>query len=137
VINLRPPRVFAHPSSLRTLSRYSDLLYTLILFRLHVRYKQSFLGWAWAVVEPLALMGIYILIFSPCHDGRDWRGPLPHFCLLCALTLDFLFQFYPNLLTKMHSPREIAALAISGAITSVSLAYAYSKSSEAVMADLV
>src|SRR6202051_3397593 len=72
---VRPARVVKviHPPSfslstvftgLRTLLQYSDLLYTLSLFRLSVRYKQSALGWTWAEVPPLALRGIYTVIFT-------------------------------------------------------------------------
>src|ERR1700704_2041720 len=46
-------------AGLRTLVHYSDLFYTLSVFRLNVRYKQSVLGWAWAAVQPIALMAIY------------------------------------------------------------------------------
>src|SRR5437660_11786157 len=48
---------------LRTLLHYSDLLYTLSMFRLNVRYHQSALGWAWAAGHLLALMGIYAFSF--------------------------------------------------------------------------
>src|SRR6266481_5502212 len=68
----RPVKVIHPPAfsigtistGLRTLVQYSDLLYTLSLFRLSVRYKQSALGWTWAALQPLALMGIYTLIFT-------------------------------------------------------------------------
>ena len=48
----------------RHLSAYRDLLLSLSQHRIRVRYKQSALGMAWAVVQPLALMLIYTLIFS-------------------------------------------------------------------------
>ena len=68
----RPVKVIHPPAfsigtisiGLRTLVQYSDLLYTLSLFRLSVRYKQSALGWTWAALQPLALMGIYTIIFT-------------------------------------------------------------------------
>src|SRR5260370_21505811 len=40
----------------RTLVQYSDLLYTLRLFRLNVRYKHSLFVWLWAVAQTLSLM---------------------------------------------------------------------------------
>src|SRR5690349_20886674 len=43
---------------------YWDLLVTLSLHRVKVRYKQSVLGYAWAILQPLSLMLIYTLIFS-------------------------------------------------------------------------
>jgi lipopolysaccharide transport system permease protein len=38
---------------LRLLTHYRDLIYTLSLHRIKVRYKQSALGVAWAIVQPL------------------------------------------------------------------------------------
>src|SRR5262252_4127988 len=46
------------------LADYRDLLYTLSIHRLSVRYKQSLLGPAWALLQPLSLMLIYTVIFS-------------------------------------------------------------------------
>src|ERR1700722_15902575 len=45
-------------------SEYTDLFLTLSLHRIKVRYKQSVLGIAWAVLQPVSLMLIYIAIFS-------------------------------------------------------------------------
>src|SRR5215472_18982969 len=46
------------------LAKYRELICTLTLVRLQVRYKQSVLGWIWAVAQPLALMAAYTTIFS-------------------------------------------------------------------------
>jgi lipopolysaccharide transport system permease protein len=40
------------------LTEYGDLILTLSLHRIKVRYKQSLLGWAWAFLQPLSLMAI-------------------------------------------------------------------------------
>src|SRR6266403_2624639 len=83
----RPVKVIRPPSfsistiftGLRTLAQYSDLLYTLSLFRLSVRYKQSVLGWTWAAVQPLALMGIYTIIFTRVTTIATGGVPYPVF----------------------------------------------------------
>jgi lipopolysaccharide transport system permease protein len=124
----RPIKVIGPPSfSLRTilagvrnLIQYSDLLYTLSLFRLHVRYKQSFLGWIWAVVQPLALMGIYTFVFSHITTVATAGAPYPIFVFSALLPWIFFSSSitnaihglvtYPNLLTKMYFPREIIPL---------------------------
>ena len=49
---------------LRELRDYSDLILTLSLHRIKVRYKQSALGIFWAILQPLSLMAIYTAIFS-------------------------------------------------------------------------
>jgi lipopolysaccharide transport system permease protein len=107
-------------TGLRTLLQYSDLLYTLSLFRLHVRYKQSFLGWTWAVVQPLALMGIYTFIFAHITTVRTGGAQYPVFVFSALLPWLFFSSSitsaihglvtYPNLLTKMYFPREIIPL---------------------------
>jgi lipopolysaccharide transport system permease protein len=107
-------------TGLRTLAQYSDLLYTLSLFRLSVRYKQSALGWAWAALQPLALMGIYTIIFTRVTSISTGRIPYPIF-VFSGLLPWILFSsavanavngliLYPNLLTKMYFPREIIPL---------------------------
>ena len=107
-------------SGFRTLLQYSDLLYTLSLFRLHVRYKQSFLGWTWAVVQPLALMGIYTFVFSHITTVATAGVPYPVFVFSALLPWIFFSSSitnaihglvtHPNLLTKMYFPREIIPL---------------------------
>src|ERR1700680_6181 len=76
---IRPPAFSISTvfGGVRTLAQYSDLLYTLSLFRLHVRYKQSVLGWAWALLQPLALMGIYTVIFTRVAAVTTGGVPYP------------------------------------------------------------
>ncbi len=105
---------------LRTLLHYTDLLYTLSLFRLNVRYKQSALGWAWAALQPLALMGIYTFIFAHVTTVKTGGIPYPIFVFSALLPWIFFASAitnsvqgliaYPNLLTKMYFPREIIPL---------------------------
>src|SRR5437588_3522430 len=124
---------------LRTLLHYSDLLYTLSMFRLNVRYKQSALGWAWAALQPLALMGIYTFIFAHVTTVKTGGIPYPIFVFSALLPWIFFATAitnsvqgliaYPNLLTKMYFPREIipfsylAAGVIDFLIASVILAF--------------
>lgn len=117
-----PPRfsVNAIFTGLRTLAQYSDLLYTLSLFRLNVRYKQSALGWAWAALQPLALMGIYTIIFAHVVTVNTGGAPYPIFVFSGLLPWIFFSSTitnavhglvtYPHLLTKMYFPREIIPL---------------------------
>ena len=124
----RPLRVIRPPaftigtifSGLQTLERYSDLLWVLSRFRLKVRYKQSILGWLWAMLQPLALMSIYTIVFTRVTTVTTGGIPYPLF-VLCALLPWIFFSssissavhglvLYPNLLTKMYFPREIIPL---------------------------
>lgn len=107
-------------SGVRTLGRYSDLFYVLSKFRLNVRYKQSVLGWAWAVLQPLVLMGIYTFVFAHITKVNTAGTPYSIF-VLCGLLPWIFFSSsvsnavqgmvaYPGLLTKMYFPREIIPL---------------------------
>jgi lipopolysaccharide transport system permease protein len=105
---------------LATLIQYSDLLYTLSLFRLNIRYKQSILGWAWAALQPLTLMCIYTFIFTRVTKVNTGGVPYPIFVFSALLPWIFFsgsitnavhgLVTYPNLLTKMYFPREIIPL---------------------------
>lgn len=107
-------------SGLRALIQYSDLLYVLSLFRLNIRYKQSILGWAWAALQPLALMAIYTFVFA--HVTKVNTDGTPYSVFVFAGLLPWIFfsssitnavhgmVAYPSLLTKMYFPREIIPL---------------------------
>ena len=107
-------------AGLCALGQYSDLLRALSLFRLRIRYKQSILGWAWAALQPLALMGIYTFVFAHVTKVDTGGMPYPAF-VFCGLLPWIFFSSsisnavqgivaYPSLLTKMYFPREIIPL---------------------------
>lgn len=107
-------------AGLRTLVQYTDLLYTLSLFRLKVRYKQSLLGWLWAALQPIALMAIYTFVFAHVTKVNTGGVAYPAF-VFCGLLPWIFFSSsiasavhgmvaYPTLLTKMYFPREIIPL---------------------------
>ena len=50
--------------NLRELYAYRDLLLILAYRDLRVRYAQTFLGVLWAVIQPLATLAIFILVFD-------------------------------------------------------------------------
>ncbi len=59
------------------LYRYRELFANLFRRDLQTRYKGSFLGVAWSLVNPLILMGIYVLVFSVL-----WKtAQVPHYAL--------------------------------------------------------
>ncbi|MGH9692017.1 MAG: ABC transporter permease [Candidatus Acidiferrales bacterium] len=107
-------------SGLKTLGQYSDLLYTLTMLRLSVRYKQSALGWIWAVLQPLALMVSYTAIFSRVAKLPSEGIPYPVFVLTALLPWVFFSSAisnatigivnYSQLVLKVYFPREIITL---------------------------
>lgn len=103
------------------LSRYRDLLYTLSAHRVKVRYKQSALGIAWAIVQPVALMVIYTFLFT--YVARvPTSGNVPYPVQLYSALLVWTFfstalttatnslVSHNHLVTKVYFPREILPL---------------------------
>ena len=74
---------------LAELSASKDLLANLTLRELRGKYKRTALGWGWSLLNPLAMMATYSLVFSVLLDiepplGKDGLSSYPLF-LLCAL----------------------------------------------------
>ena len=111
---------FAIVGHLAALWRYRDLLLTLTAHRVNVRYKQSVLGIAWAVLQPLALMLIYTVIFSRIAriptDGAPYAvfaytALLPWTTFSTALgNATNALVGHAGLITKVYFPREILPL---------------------------
>jgi lipopolysaccharide transport system permease protein len=106
--------------NIRELTQYTDLFLTVTEHRIRVRYKQSVLGLAWAILQPVSMMLIFTLVF-----GRIARVPsegVPY--ALFALTGLVLWSFvstslgsathalvsHAQLITKVYFPREILPL---------------------------
>jgi len=116
-------RSFSPMAVFRTVARladYRDLLYTLSIHRLNVRYKQSILGPAWALLQPIALMLIYTVIFSRIARVPSEGAPYALFAF-CALLPWLYFATalstatnslvtHVSLVTKVYFPREILPL---------------------------
>jgi lipopolysaccharide transport system permease protein len=119
---IRPPSCSVRTivTGLKTLVGHRDLLYTLTLLRLTVRYKQSILGWLWAALQPLTMMMVYTLVFSRLAQVKSEGVPYPLF-VFSALLPWILFSGavsnainglvgHANLLSKLHFPREMIPL---------------------------
>jgi lipopolysaccharide transport system permease protein len=63
----------------RELWQYRELLYILAWRDVKVRYKQASLGAAWAVLQPLVMMGIFTLVFSRIGNVSTQDVPYPVF----------------------------------------------------------
>src|SRR5258706_10783015 len=49
---------------LRTLTSYRELLYFLFVREIKSKYKQTILGVAWSLLQPLSLMLVFTIVFS-------------------------------------------------------------------------
>jgi lipopolysaccharide transport system permease protein len=107
-------------SGLRDLVQYRDLLLTLTIHRIKIRYKQSLLGIAWAVLQPLLLMVAYTVIFSVVTKVPHGGAPYAVFVYAALLPWTFFstsittastsLVSHNNLITKVYFPREILPL---------------------------
>jgi len=105
---------------LRALWQYRDLFYTLTVHRIKVRYKQSVLGLAWAILQPLSLMLIYTVIFSVIAKVPSEGVPYAVFAYAALLPWTFFSSSLTNatqglvshsqLVTKVYFAREILPL---------------------------
>jgi len=107
------------------LVHYRDLLWIWTLREIRVRYKQSVLGAAWAILQPLALMSMFTLVFSYIARIPSGGLPYPLFSLSGVLPWTFLATSVnfgvPSLInnltlvTKTYFPREILPMGAIGA----------------------
>lgn len=116
---IRPPDFSVRRAlqGLTSLRRHRDLLYTLTLHRVRVRYKQSLLGVGWAVLQPLGTMLILTAVFS--YVARIPTGDLPYAVLALAglvpwtgfsnavTTATHSLAGQSQLVTRVYFPREI------------------------------
>ena len=49
---------------LREYGQYRELFYNLTLRELRSKYKRSVIGWGWSMINPLAMMAIYTIVFA-------------------------------------------------------------------------
>jgi homopolymeric O-antigen transport system permease protein len=80
----------------RELWHYRELLYFLIWRDVKVRYKQTVLGAAWAILQPLSLMLVFSLFFGKLGKMPSDGIPYPLFTF-CAL---LPWQLFANSLTE-------------------------------------
>jgi lipopolysaccharide transport system permease protein len=108
-------------ANIRTLSNYRGLLRIWTLRDIRIRYKQSLLGAAWAILQPLVLMIVFTFVFSIITRVDTGEIPYPIFSYTALLpwtffatsinfgTMSLLTNM--NLVTKVYFPREILPIA--------------------------
>jgi lipopolysaccharide transport system permease protein len=116
VVRIRPPHGW-QPVNLAELWRYRELLWFLAVRDVMVRYKQTALGVAWAVLQPLFTMIVFSIFFGKLGGLPSDGLPYPLFAL-CALLPWQLFAYAltqssnsvvaeQRLITKVYFPRLI------------------------------
>ncbi len=111
-------------SHFRELWHYRELLYFLIWRNIKIKYKQSLLGIAWALLQPLLSMGVMSFVFWHLAKMPSEGIPYPLF-VLCGLVLWSCFSGSINsgtqsliqnssLITKVYFPRMLIPMATVG-----------------------
>ena len=77
--------------NLRDLWRFRELFYILVWRDIKVRYKQTFLGVAWAVFQPVVSMVVFTLFFASWYLFLR-QYPLPDFCICGFVTMDVFLK---------------------------------------------
>lgn len=111
--------------NLHDLWRYRELLFFLTWRDIKVRYKQTVLGAAWAVLQPFATMVVFSLVFGRLANMPADGIPYPLFVFAGLLPWYFFSNAITsggqsvvgnqNLVTKVYFPRLIIPLSAVGA----------------------
>jgi len=120
--------------NLRDLWIYRELLYFLTWRDVKIRYKQTVLGAAWAILQPLLLMIIFTFFFSRLAGINPGRVPYPLFVYAGLLPWTFFANAVvnggnslvgsTNLITKVYFPRMfIPAAAVGAGLVDLALAF--------------
>jgi len=124
--------------ALRSLVEYRGLLYFLAWRDVKVRYKQTLLGAAWALLQPLLTMAVFSVVFGRLVGVPSDGLPYPVFALAALVPWGFFAHGLAqgaeslvgnaNLVSKVYFPRLVIPVAgvLSGlvdlAVSSAALA---------------
>jgi lipopolysaccharide transport system permease protein len=114
---------------------YRELLYFLIWRDIKVRYKQTMLGAAWAVLQPLFTMVVFSIFFGRLAKIPSDGIPYPLFCLTALVPWMFFANGLgqssnsvvnsANLISKVYFPRLIIPLSsVLGGLVDFAVAFA-------------
>jgi len=107
--------------ALREVWDYRELLFFLVWRDLKVRYKQTLLGAAWAILQPLMTMVCFSLFFGKLAKVPSDGIPYPVFAFTALLPWQLFSHAlvesgnslvtHQNLITKVYFPRLVLPLA--------------------------
>jgi lipopolysaccharide transport system permease protein len=130
---IRPPQGWASVG-LQELWDYRELLYFLTWRDIKVRYKQTVLGAAWAIIQPVFMMVVFSLFFGHLAGMPSDGIPYPVFAY-CGLLPWQLFAHSltessnslvanERLITKVYFPRLVVPIsAVCGGIIDFAIAF--------------
>lgn len=111
--------------NVRELWAFRELIYFLTWRDVKVRYKQTMLGAAWAVLQPAMMMVVFTVFFSRMAGVKSGDLPYPVFVYAGLLPWIFFSNAITaasqsvvgnqNLVTKVYFPRIIIPMGAAGA----------------------
>ncbi len=109
------------PLKLSELSEYREVLYFLIWRDIKVRYRQTLIGAAWAVIQPLVTMVVFTVFFGRLAKMPSDGLPYPLFAFAALVPWTFFARGLTqsseslvanqHLITKVYIPRLLLPLA--------------------------
>lgn len=99
---------------------YRDLLWTLVWRDVVVRYKQTFLGVAWAILVPVFTAAVYVVVFGKFANFPSGGTPYPSLVVAGVLPMQYFSSALTlssmsllnnlQLVTKVYFPRTLLPL---------------------------
>jgi ABC-type polysaccharide/polyol phosphate export permease len=115
-----PGRTQAVIARLRELFRYRDLIRNLVVGEVKTRYKNSVLGFVWSLLNPLAMMLVFTVVFGVLWPNQQVEN-FPIYLLCGLLPWNFFAASVissvnsvvsnGNLVKKVYFPREVLPIA--------------------------
>jgi len=123
---IRPPKKWA-PLNLQELWEYRELLFSFIMRDVKIRYKQTGLGFLWAIIQPLLIMLIFTVFFGKLAKMPSDGIPYPLFSFAALIPWTLFAESLTrsttsmvnnaNIMTKVYFPRLI--MPISGVLSPI------------------
>ena len=119
-VRIEPPRGLFE-LRLRELWEYRELLYFFVWRDVKVRYKQTVIGVAWVILQPLMTMGVFTIFFGRLAKLPSEGLPYPVFYFAALVPWTYFAQALQNcttivvanqhVITKVYFPRLVLPLA--------------------------
>lgn len=133
IIHIRPTTGLA-ALNLGDLWTYRELVFFMIWRDIKVRYKQTFLGAAWAVIQPLLTMLVFNFVFGTVAKVPTDGMPYPIFSYTALLpwglfttalnTASRSLTANQNMITKIYFPRLVLPIAsVLGGVVDFAIAF--------------
>jgi len=119
-ITIIEPRTSSNRLNFKEIYRYNDLLYFMVLRDVTVIYKQSVLGFAWALINPVFSMLVFSVVFGKLAGVPSDGIPYPIFSYAALIPWTYFANTLnasgsslissSGLFTKVYFPRLIIPL---------------------------